>query len=227
MTKEDDKVPFWRVNVPKDEWPDTCPDFLLNTEDKGKRVLATKDEDYHILTWDEVETVVKDNDLDAFQRIPSDYRRYLEYTHKLKKEWGSIMNFVIQERIKWKDLTPSGQPFERAEDIRILYNDWPYGVDPSIIHLVVWTKFELDEDPVTGDLSDTGRAQIDHYVETIFRSRVSRDHVVWFKNWRGLQSVAAVVHFHVMLYRPDLAFVAELTGNDISLNEKVKQAKSS
>lgn len=114
MTKEDDKVPYWRVNVPKDEWPDTCPDFLLNTEDKGKMVLATKDEDYHILTWDEVETVVKDNDLDAFQRIPSDYRRYLEYSHKLKKEWGSIMNFVIQERIKWKDLTPSGQPFERA-----------------------------------------------------------------------------------------------------------------
>lgn len=112
------------------------------------------------------------------------------------------------------------------EDIRILYNDWPYGVDPSIVHLVVWTKFQLEEDPSTGDLSDRGRAQIDDYVEVTFRGRVPRDHVVWFKNWRGLQSVAAVVHFHVMLYKPGMAFIAKLTNGDMPLNEKVKRESS-
>lgn len=117
MSNADEKAPYWRVNVPEAEWPDSCPDFLLDIKDKGRRVLATKDEDYHILTWDEVKTVVKDNDLDAFQRIPSDYRRYLEYTHKIKKEWGSIMNFVILERIRWKNLTPSGPPFEKAGEM--------------------------------------------------------------------------------------------------------------
>ncbi len=32
------------------------------------------------------------------------------------------------------------------EDIKIIYNDWPYGIDKSIVHLCVWTKFPLDVD---------------------------------------------------------------------------------
>ena len=33
-----------------------------------------------------------------------------------------------------------------AGDIKIIYNDWPYGIDKSIVHLCVWTKFPLDVD---------------------------------------------------------------------------------
>jgi hypothetical protein len=44
---------------------------------------------------------------------------------------------------------------------------------------------------------------------------------VWFKNWRSLKSVQAVEHFHVMLFDPDPAFVAEITNGDVPLSRKV------
>jgi hypothetical protein len=39
--------------------------------------------------------------------------------------------------------------------------------------------------------------------------------IIWFKNWKSLKSVHAVEHFHVMLYDPDMAFVAEITGGHV------------
>lgn len=64
-----------------------------------------------------------------------------------------------------------------AEDIKILYNDWPYGVEKSIIHLVVWTKFELEDDPATDDLTPTARKEIDDCVKKTFCSRMPSENV--------------------------------------------------
>lgn len=186
------------------------------------------------------------NRIDRFQRVPSDLRKYLEYTAQIKAEYGSVMRFVVKERLCWgngdspEDLKPRGRPFEfdgirsfvpetntnsgltqHAEDIRILYNDWPYGIDTDIIHLVVWTKFELADDPATGDLTGEAREAIEQYVQETFCSRVAPESVVWFKNWKSLKSVHAVEHFHVMLHRPDMAFVREITCGDVPLIERV------
>jgi len=124
------------------------------------------------------------------------------------------------------------------EDIKILYNDWPYGVDNKIVHLVIWTKFDLEEDPVTSDLTIKARKEIDDFVNETFRSRVEPENVrthseicmsfslifvqvIWFKNWASLKSVHAVEHFHVMLYDPDMAFVEEITNGDVPMVAKV------
>lgn len=108
----------------------------------------------------------------------------------------------------------------RTEDICILYNDWPYGIDADIIHLVVWTKFELADDPATGELTAEARNMIEQYVQRTFCS-VAAESVVWFKNWKSLKSVHAVEHFHVMLHRPDMASVAEITRGDVPLIDRV------
>ncbi|CAN9332563.1 unnamed protein product [Alternaria alternata] len=50
------------------------------------------------------------------------------------------MNFIVNERLKWGSMEPKGKPFEFDEDIKILYNDWPYGIDADVVHLVVWTR---------------------------------------------------------------------------------------
>lgn len=86
---------------------------------------------------------------------------------------------------------------------------------------MVWTKFELPDDPATDDLTDEAREAIEQYVQRTFRSRVTPESVVWFKNWKSLKSVHSVEHFHVMLHRPDLAFVQEITGGDVPLIERV------
>jgi len=84
----------------------------------------------------------------------------------------------------------------------------------------VWTKFELADDPATGELTNEARAAIEDYVQTTFCSRVPPQQVVWFKNWKSLKSVHAVEHFHVMLHRPDLEFMQEITGGDVPLIER-------
>lgn len=171
-------LPYWQVNVPENERAEACPEFLRDLNIKDVGIISTPDSEYHASTWEEVQQIVRDNRLDLFQRLPSDLRRYLGYTWKLKQDYGSIMNFILTQRLYWDmPLVPRGKPFELEEDIKVLRNDWPYGIDKRIVHLVVWTKFDLEEDPVTGDLTDKARAEIEAFAQHKFGSRLSRDQV--------------------------------------------------
>lgn len=69
------------------------------------------------------------------------------------------------------------------DDFKILYNDWPYGVDTDIIHLVIWTKFQLEEDPATGDLTEAMREKIEDYIQRTFCGRISRENVCFDNIW--------------------------------------------
>ncbi|KAK2756940.1 hypothetical protein FQN54_004908 [Arachnomyces sp. PD_36] len=219
-------LPYWLVNVPRSEWPAECPDFLLNTTDKNKSILSVPDEEYKIDNWDRVKEIVTSNQIDRFQRVPSHLRKYLEWSVGIKKEYGSFVDYVVKERLGWGGeggvVPKSTTPFENADDLKILYNDWPYGVEKGIVHLVVWTKFALEDDPATGDMTAESRQQIEDYVQKTFCSRVSAENVRWFKNWSSLKSVKAVEHFHVMLNQPDEAFLKEVTNGDVPLVENMQ-----
>ncbi|KAM7209113.1 Protein of unknown function (DUF3605) domain containing protein [Naviculisporaceae sp. PSN 640] len=128
--------------------------------------------------------------------------------------------------------------FANPQAFKILQNDWPYGLDERIVHLVVWTKFPLEDDPLTGDLKPTVRKQIDDFVKRTFTSSESlpmsnphpnpnpnapaEENVIWFKNWTSIKSIHSVEHFHVMLFDPDPDFVDQVTGGDIPLWKKQK-----
>ncbi|KAI1461879.1 hypothetical protein F4805DRAFT_453116 [Annulohypoxylon moriforme] len=216
------ELPFWHVNVPENERTEECPEYLSTLSAKDSGIIGTPDSFYRRSTWPEVQKIVAENRLDAFRRVPSDLRRYLQYCWTLKRDYGSVMNFVLGHRLHWEaPITPRGKPFEFDDDVKILWNDWPYGIDEKIVHLVVWTKFDLAEDPVTSDLTDEARAAIDGYVQKTFGSRVARDRYIWFKNWKSLKSVHAVEHFHVMLFDPDPKFIDEITNGDIPSCRKV------
>ena len=222
MGSTEEALPYWQVNVPAELRTPICPEFLLNLKPKDLGIISTPDSQYHILTWPEVCQVIADNRLDLFQRIPSQLRRYFEYNFKLKKEYGSVMEFVLSQRLGWKEpIVAERMPFKKNSDLKILWNDWPYGIDAKIVHLVVWTKFELEDDPKTDDLTEKARGEIEGYVDRTFVKRVGRENVIWFKNWRVLKSVHAVEHFHVMLFDPPKEFVQDITGGDIPLSQKV------
>lgn len=127
--------------------------------------------------------------------------------------------------LHWPNLTPLGAPFTQPSDLKILYNDWPYGLDERIVHLVVWTKFQLPEDEKTGDLTEEAREKVQGYVDKTFGSKLGNDKVVWFKNWRSLKSVHAVEHFHVMLFDPDMDFVKHITGGHVPMCKKLRDGK--
>lgn len=108
------------------------------------------------------------------------------------------MDFVVKERLRWTDLqaesiasfadpATSMLPLSifsnsltftgSAGDIKILYNDWPYGIDERIVHLVVWTKFDLPDDPKTEELTSAMREEIDEYVAKTFGRAVPKENV--------------------------------------------------
>ncbi|KAI6981166.1 hypothetical protein KC318_g14611 [Hortaea werneckii] len=221
-------VPFWNVNVPASLQTKECPEFLQYAFDnaKDRAILSTPDARYQRQSWQEVQDLIKTNRLDLFQRVPTDLRRYREFTTKLAKDYGSVMAFVMQERLRWRDLKPKGRPFEYLEDYKILHNDWPYGVDPRIVHLVVWTKFDLPSDPVTDDLTPQTRHLINSFVDQLFVRKCARENVIWFKNWGSLKSIHAVEHFHVMLFNPDKSFIDEITHGDVPLAEKIRNSEA-
>lgn len=179
MGSTDAAVPFWHVNVPEAQRTASCPDFLARLSDKDRRIIATPDADYRIQSWNDVRQVVRDNRLELFQRVPSELRRYKAFTWRLARDYGSVPEFILRQRLGWETpVRPRGnRPFQCADDFKILYNDWPYGIDPRIVHLVVWTKFPLEEDPQTEDLTDEARRQIGEFMEDTFFKDVSESQV--------------------------------------------------
>ena len=64
------------------------------------------------------------------------------------------------------------------------------GIDVEIIHLIVWTKFFFEVDPVTDDITPSARAAIENFVVKVFcdieSGGIDRNRVIWFKNWKSL-----------------------------------------
>ena len=170
-------LPYWQVNVPEDQRTEECPDFLRGISEKDRNIISTPSHQYQPDTWPVVRKKVADNSLQLFQRAPYELRRYLDFVWGIKKDYGSVLNFILTQRLHWEyPIRPRGKPFECEDDIKIIWNDWPYGIDKRIVHLVVWTKFELEDDLATGDLTDAMRAATDAYVRQTF-SGIPEDHV--------------------------------------------------
>ena len=212
---------YWNKNLEDSRWTEHCPDFLLATSDKNKDILRSEQQDYHDLTWEQSKELVDSNQINCFQRSPVELRRYLHFMSKLKQQYGSVIPFIQQERLHWETLTPaSDRPFMNPDDLKVLYNDWPYGIDRDITHLIVWTKFLLDDEPETGFLTKECHDLIEDFVcRTFCNAGIPRDKLIWFKNWKSLKSVHALEHFHVMLYQAPTGFLQDITSGDKPMSE--------
>lgn len=143
-------------------------------------------------------------------------RRYIKWSAATKQEYGSIMAYIMQVRLKWKPSprsTPESgplfdyedpTPFKNSRDYRVMPNDWPYGLDQGITHLIVWLKNRLEVEPPRGDMTARARTQVEAFVQEHFVRPVEEltgktDNVIWFKNWVSLQSVPGIDHVHVLL----------------------------
>ena len=140
-SREEEKLPYWLMNVPQDKRPTNCPDFLLDISDRNKELIDRPEDEYHILAWPEVQDLISmysqlipptkseiflqsreadgrlgNNQIDKFSRSPTNHRRYLEYMFNLKKDYGSVMDFVRDERLKWTDLKPKAAAFQDPGD---------------------------------------------------------------------------------------------------------------
>ncbi|KAJ5960862.1 uncharacterized protein N7479_008012 [Penicillium vulpinum] len=209
----------------------------FNLTELDHKLLAMTDEEFVYHDWEELKgiigkcsyvskdipeaiplmphTVIARNDLGVLKRKPSDLRRYLAWTQETKTKYGTIMNYICQQRLQWplpvNTTTAAFKnpiPFADSEDYKILRNDWPYGLTPGISHLVVWLRTPIPVQSDEGHLTDESRAMINSFVRKTFVDRLAKDphnfsdpdsHVLWFKNWVGLQSVRALEHVHILV----------------------------
>lgn len=124
--------------------------------------------------------------------------------HRLPKAWGQ------------PPFTPTSTvPFEDPSDYRVLLNDWPYGLEPGITHIVVWTRTIIPADSVSGDVTPKSRELIQDFVKRYFVDTLGpggETRVLWFKNWVALQSVRSLEHFHVLVRDVDDDILERWTG---------------
>ena len=104
---------WWNTNLPPSDHTPACPPYLTYalTHPKERANLSTLDADFNRMTWPEVRAHVATNRLDQFTRVPSELRRYRQYTEKLVREYGSVMRFVLDERLGWRDSRAGGGRF--------------------------------------------------------------------------------------------------------------------
>ncbi|KAF7958484.1 hypothetical protein EAE96_002027 [Botrytis aclada] len=210
-------LPYWQTNLPPSSHTPHCPPALQSLSQKDILILRTPDSAFHPLTWATVRAIIRTNQLSLFQRRPSQLRKYLEYCYCIKQRYGSMMRYMLNEKLQWDEAELGARardaPFRKREEYKILRNDWPYGIDEKIVHLVVWTKFALEDDPRTGETREDVKGVIQAWVDRVFGEKCGGENVIWFRNWSSLKSIHSVEHFHVMLYDPAPEFVKEVTGS--------------
>lgn len=186
--------------------------FPLSDTDRYN--LSITDNDFQPHTWENLKQTIAENRLETLRRWPSDLKRYIAWSAKTKAEYGTIMAYIMKERLKWTPIgTPetglgfdyeSPVPFENPNDYKTMPNDWPYGLDKEIVHLIVWLKNRLEVQPPLGDLTPRARAQVNVFVDKEFARPIAEltgeeDNIIWFKNWVSLQSVPGIDHVHILI----------------------------
>jgi len=157
------------------------------------------------------------NRLEILARNPADTRKRAIWADDINKRYGTVTKFVLKELLRWTPVDPdatrpvfkchSSIPLSDSRDYQISINNWPYGFEDGIVHLLVWSKPRFKVDEVKGDLIPESRQLVEDFVNRTFIKRLAEDvgeenakqRVLWFKNWTELQSVPGTDHIHILV----------------------------
>ncbi|TWU73554.1 hypothetical protein ED733_004001 [Metarhizium rileyi] len=175
--------------------------------DVDRWVLSQTDEKFKKHDWEDLKRVIETNNLSVLKRVPSDLKRYIKWTAETKAKYGSMTQYLLANRLpkSWGQppFTPESHvPFDKESDYKVLLNDWPYGLESNITHIVVWTRALIATDNDKGDMTADSRALVEAFVKRYFVDSLGQGgegKVLWFKNWVALQSVRALEHIHVLV----------------------------
>lgn len=169
------------------------------------------------IPWNQLQEIVKSNELDFLGRSKEQETIYYAFKHNLKaKQYDLVTNLLIHS-LQWvpNDLDPrtdsqeamkliaykDERPFADAEDVKIIWNDFPYYYAEPVAHVCVWVKFPMPEDPNSsiGDIDTQMKYTIERYIWGTFCDKlgIDRNDLVWWKNYTALQSIRVLPHVHV------------------------------
>lgn len=163
-------------------FPRDNPPFPLTAIDWHQ--LSLTDAEYTPHSWSNLHELISANQLEELKRWPSSLKAYLAWTAHTKSKYKSIMAYLLDQRLFWEPLEDetgalrfpvrNPTPFADPADFKILRNDWTYGFEPGITHIVVWLKQRLPVDE-KGALSNEGREMVDAFVKKEFRQKTGEE----------------------------------------------------
>lgn len=192
-------------------------------------------------TWSQIQQIVKSNKLELFARSEEQFSKYYQFKNDLSLQGIALNDYVLNEELEWKQSDirsqtgatsleysisqPQDLILYNDDDVKIIYNKFPYYFENSVLHLCVWSKLTIPNDvnsPV-GDISPLTKHIIERYLQNTFIDKgVSPDDILWFRNWSSLQSVRSVSHIHVLLHDVDDSLLQKLlraAGNTLTLDD--------
>lgn len=161
---------------------------------------------FKLIDWNELRQIIASNELSLLTRSPTQLHDYQVWKQETLKLYGSIEQYMLQVRLQWSrpliSTSPKSTAFTGPSDWKCLINDFPYGLEPGISHLVVWSKIKLPinrRDPE--ELSSEAIDIVESFIERFFikQGQVEKDDLLYFVNPPSLKSIGNLEHFHVLL----------------------------
>ena len=157
-------------------------------------------------TWDELKTLVHDNQLDKMSRSRSEQDRYEEYTAKIKSEWLSVVDHILCSKFdfdrvlvdaftdelnqsKPRQLLKAVPSLDEVSFVRtsLCRNDFPYYVEDNVQH---WCLWKLYENVNVDDIATAKRALYEE---------LDAEEFIHFVNPPHLKSIPQIDHAHIFI----------------------------
>ncbi|KAF8526134.1 hypothetical protein JB92DRAFT_2700775 [Gautieria morchelliformis] len=100
-------------------------------------------------TWQQLKSFIESGDLGLLKRDPALQERYKAWAEDIQKKHGTITNYLVNVRLGWGPNTPpttTAKYFTSTsspDDVKIIFNDWPYSVPPEISHYLIWSRLPV------------------------------------------------------------------------------------
>ncbi|CAG8536700.1 7723_t:CDS:2 [Funneliformis caledonium] len=161
--------------------------------------IARVDDNGHVMNWDEVKEIVGCR-LELLRREKSLQLKYAAHKVKIAQEYSSLDHYVCKVVLNWskeilqKSSTSPQEYFSSktpSTHYNLRLNDFPYIVDSSISHYILWSKlpFENQNEPDV-------KKEIDSFLKEKFPGEKEW---VFFINPPRLQSVKSIWHGHIFV----------------------------
>ncbi|CAJ0646466.1 11215_t:CDS:2 [Entrophospora sp. SA101] len=151
-----------------------------------------------LMNWEEIRV-----NLQLLTRTNKDLKIYREFRAKIEKEYGLIDNYLIKQVLKWNcfdinnnnmsSSSPSEEEYFTAttsyENYSLKLNDFPYAIDPSITHYILWSKLPFNP-------NDNDNREVELFIKEKFGDNKEW---LWFINPIRLQSIRSIHHGHIFI----------------------------
>ncbi|RIA84416.1 hypothetical protein C1645_878949 [Glomus cerebriforme] len=163
-------------------------------------MIPTNSNENDVISWEDVKEIVETGRLELLHRNKSDQLKYCEFKAKMTQKYGTIDNYLYQVVLKWPKDSPlndsgSSQEYFSSKTSSTHYNlrlnDFPYTIDSSISHYVLWSKLPFRDPNDYNTKND-----IDLFLKENFPGEKEW---LFFINPPQIQSIKTIWHGHIFV----------------------------